>query len=147
MHSVFEITGTKPCPKCVKLSDNGDLDHEAIMPLGKLAPALSIDGSGPCCPDCQAAENIVKFGILPEFLMARVAVGNDRLEHFRLPKGTRLGLVASSHMLPCSQDDPRIELDKDPKDAWDGSCLYFDRVIEDDIDMEKVIEDADNKIE
>lgn len=105
MHSVFEITGTKPCPKCVKLSDNGDLDHEAIMPLGKLAPALSIDGSGPCCPDCQAAENIVKFGILPEFLMARVAVGNDRLEHFRLPKGTRLGLVASSHMLPCSQDD------------------------------------------
>jgi hypothetical protein len=89
-----------------------------------------VDGSGPCCFDCQAADTVVKMlarnpnkkrvhltklafknvigheqidGPLG-FLMARVAVGNDRCEQHRLP-GAPIGLVAEGWMRPSKPGD------------------------------------------
>jgi hypothetical protein len=75
------------------------------MPLPKFGP-MSVTG-GPCCFDCQASENIVKFGVLPEFEMARVAVANDRQELLRLPEGVAKfkGLCKDGLILPSSLDD------------------------------------------
>lgn len=106
MNSVFNQASDRECPTCVKLAFEDVIDREAIMPLSPF-PAISIYSKERICPDCQAAENLVKAGILPEFNMARVAVASERLEHLRLPFGMseHMGMTKSRLMKPCSVED------------------------------------------
>lgn len=105
--SVFDKVTDKPCLLCLKLYKRGKIHYEAIMPLPKLA-AVSIYNKGmKICSDCQAAETIVKLKILPEFVMSRQAVANERVEHLRLPKGMseHMGLMLNGLVKPCSIND------------------------------------------
>lgn len=106
MNSVFNQASDRECPTCVKLAFEDVIDREAIMPL-PLFSAISIYSRERVCPDCQAGENLVKAGILPEFDMARVAVAAERLEHLRLPVGMseHMGMTKSRLMKPCSIED------------------------------------------
>lgn len=51
-----------PCMRCVALAWAGELRTEPVMPLFPqgLAPE-AVDGSGPCCMDCAAADTVVKM--------------------------------------------------------------------------------------
>ena len=51
-----------PCPRCVALAWANQLRTEPVMPLFPvgLAPE-AVDGSGPCCMDCAAADTVVKM--------------------------------------------------------------------------------------
>ena len=117
-----------PCPRCLALAMADQLRLECVLPLfaGALAPR-AVDGSGPCCIDCGAADLVVKmldrnafkrrqvmtrvrlhprlrheraFANLDAgftFEMARIAVGNDRQESLRL-LGAPLGLIYEGWM-------------------------------------------------
>ncbi len=119
----------EPCPKCLALAKDRQIRTETVMPLPELAPPLDLQGN-PCCHDCQAAETIIKIGILPwresierseaglpkgvtvtdeekesKFYMARVAVGNDRQEQFRFPEMSVGPLVARGLVRPSKKGD------------------------------------------
>jgi hypothetical protein len=50
-----------PCPRCLSMAMNDALRLECVMPLFSGADApLAVDGSGPCCIDCGAADTVVK---------------------------------------------------------------------------------------
>ena len=88
------LFGEEPCPRCLEFRrSGGSLRREAIQPLyqNRAVNALAVDGSGPCCRDCEAADSVVRRGLLKEWGMARVAVANDRQEQLRLP-GVPMGL-------------------------------------------------------
>ena len=84
-----------PCPRCLPLAFHGHIRPETIMPLqGGARDAQAIDGSGPCCVDCEAADTMIRLGMVPDFVMARVCTGNDRQERLRLPDlGHHYGLA------------------------------------------------------
>ena len=90
-----------PCPLC--MDSRGFIRREMIQPLpeGAWAP-LDMDGDK-CCFDCQAAHTLMKVVGL-NFEQARIAVGNDRQEQYRLP-GAPLGLVASGLVRPSKPGD------------------------------------------
>lgn len=110
----LDYENAEPCPRRLPLSIGsgdaaGGLWVEMIQPLPKQVPPLARDGSGPCCYDCASADGLNGL-VLPGkyakidttyFLMARVAVGNDRMEALRLPgipMGLRYdGLIRDSH--------------------------------------------------
>lgn len=75
-----------PCPRCKELARDGLIRVETVQPLpeGAWAP-LARDGSGRCCADCAAADAVIRLGWAPNFLAARIAVGNDRQEQYRMP--------------------------------------------------------------
>ncbi len=92
------MTPDDPCPRCLRLSDDGVLDYpEMVQPLGE-RPALARDKSGVCCSDCRAADALMRYAGI-DFDMARIAVGNDRMEQNRLP-GAPIGLVGAGFMKP-----------------------------------------------
>ncbi len=89
------------------------------LPKGDDAPLACVPPDhpdhGPCCFDCAAADTLVKAGMIlrrpldlrdldQAFLMARIAVGNDRQEQLRLP-GIPMGLVFTGLVRPCSEGD------------------------------------------
>jgi hypothetical protein len=118
-----------PCPRCLPLAGFGRIRAETIQPLpaGALAP-LGVDNK-PCCFDCQAADNLVKqkaFGV-PEFVMARIAVGNDRQEQYRLP-GVPMGLVQAGIVRPSKPGDFEKHL------AWLDENNWFELRGDDDGD-------------
>ena len=82
-----------PCPRCLELSIDHYIRGETVQPLpeGTWAPR-GPDGR-PCCFDCAAADTIQRVGLHPDFGACRIAVGNERQEHLRLPRGVRMGLV------------------------------------------------------
>jgi hypothetical protein len=90
----------KPCPRCLRMAQQDKIRVETVMPLPR-CPPLARDGSGPCCHDCASADSLLSPAITGskdgssylDFEMARIAVGNDRQEDFRLPCGMRMGLV------------------------------------------------------
>ena len=84
---------TDPCPRCLKLAISGYIRGETVQPLpqGAFAPR-GLDGK-PCCLDCASAGTLVRLGFHPDFGASRIAVGNERQEHLRLPVGARMGLV------------------------------------------------------
>lgn len=94
-----------PCPRCLALARACDIRWETLQPLpeGARAP-LACDGSGPCCYDCAAADALVGMGVGVEFVAARVAVGNDRQEQYRLP-GVPMGLVRGGLVRPSAPGD------------------------------------------
>lgn len=89
----MKITLTEdPCPRCLALVRDGKIRAETVqrLPAGVGMAPIARDGSGKCCFDCAAADGITgRMGL--DFLMARIAVGNDRQEKYRLP-GVRMGL-------------------------------------------------------
>ncbi len=105
----------EPCPRCLGLAREGKLRLECVMPLppGAMAP-LAVDRSGKCCFDCAAADTVMRFNMgVPGFGAARIAVGNDRQEQFRLP-GVPLGLVKAGLVRPSKAGDLERHL------AWLG---------------------------
>lgn len=94
-----------PCPVCSALAPNV-LWYSMVMPLpdGVMAPLSRYQG-GHICHDCASAETLIGMEILPEFNMARVAVGNDRLESLRLPDGRFFGLVKDGIVRPSRTGD------------------------------------------
>jgi hypothetical protein len=88
----------KPCPRCLALYEAGKIRGETVMPLPEQTPPRAIYGAfrgQPCCFDCQAADNLIKCGLIPgpgdgvdqgsSFVAARIVVGNERQELFRMP--------------------------------------------------------------
>lgn len=94
-----------PCPICSPMAPR-TIWWSMVMPLpdGVLAPLSRYEG-GSCCHDCAAAETMIGLGIVPDFDMARVAVGNDRLESLRLPGGRYFGLILLGIARPSMHGD------------------------------------------
>ena len=88
--------------------------EEFVMPLPSgPAPPLARDGSGHCCRDCQAADVLSGMKSGCDFHMARIAIGNERQEHLRMPLGMseHFGLVKMGLVRPCSFEDLDRHLD------------------------------------
>lgn len=127
----IDYTDAQACPRCLPLSIGtedkvGGLWVDMVQPLPKVAPPLARDGSGPCCYDCASADGLNGL-ILPgrhhkidttDFLMARIAVGNDRLEAMRLP-GVPMGLRYDGLIRDSHPDDLQRHY------AWLDSLPYF----------------------
>jgi hypothetical protein len=98
-----------PCPRCLKLAIEGRIDVQMVMPMPQGAFAPLGHNRQKCCFDCASADGMVKR-LVPEFEMARVAVGNDRQECLRLPGGTQIadamGLIKAGYVKnwPCGED-------------------------------------------
>ena len=94
----------KPCPLCLKLAQDGCIRVEMIqrVPAGAFAPR-DLDGD-PCCFDCASARTLMKLMSSLNFEMARIAVGNDRQEQYRLP-GALMGTVAMGVTRPSAAGD------------------------------------------
>lgn len=109
-----------PCPRCLALALAGEIRMETVQPLpeGALAP-LASDGSGKCCPDCAAADTLLRMKAAPGFTAARVSVGNDRQEALRLPM-VPLGLVRAGIMRPSKSGDLEIHW------AWLNAHEWFE---------------------
>lgn len=127
MPRVVPMTRT-PCPRCAELALEQKIRAETVQPLPEapFAP-VGVDGRK-CCFDCQSADNIVKLGIVPgpwdkqSFLMARIAVGNDRQEQYRLP-GIPIGLVMAGHVRPSKRGDFEKQLKWLDENKWFGQML------------------------
>lgn len=111
-----------PCPRCLRLAREGVLRAEMVqrMPAAAFAP-LARDGSGKCCRDCGAADALTGLSSSLDFEMARVAVGNDRQEQYRLP-GAPMGLVKVGIMAPSAPGD------LERHHAWLDAQCWFDPV-------------------
>lgn len=109
-----QITLTEtPCPRCLALAQKGHIRPETVqrMPAGVGVAPKAHDGSGACCFDCGTADGLKsRVGGLT-FEMARIAVGNDRQESYRLP-GVRMGVVGIRPSQPGDLDDQHRWLDR-----------------------------------
>lgn len=86
---------TTPCSVCYALAKERQIRDEMVQPLPQGAFASrSVKHKCGICLDCSAAETLLRFKLVPEFLMARIAVGSDREDQLRLP-GVPTGLVAA----------------------------------------------------
>jgi hypothetical protein len=111
----------KPCPRCLEAAAEGIIHGQAVqrLPEGAFAP-LADDGSGKCCHDCASADTIVRLKILPRWGMARTAVGNDRMEQYRLP-GVPMGLVKERLVRPSQEGDFEDQLEwLEREGLWGG---------------------------
>lgn len=101
----FKLT-EEPCPRCLGLAQDHEIRVETVqrLPAAPWTP-LAQDRSGPCCFDCASADALMR---LPPgaytFAMARIAVGNDRQEQYRLP-GAPMGLVGQRIVRPSVKGD------------------------------------------
>jgi len=100
-----------PCPRCLALAQAGRLRMEVVqrLPEGAFAPRAvptkEVPYAGPCCRDCGAADALLRvIPTTPGFVAARVAVGNDRQEQYRLP-GVPMGLVKVGLVAPSKPGD------------------------------------------
>lgn len=96
----------EPCPVCLKLAFNDEIQPRGVMPLPKFPPRLRSTNE-PCCYDCQAAETTQMFGNNPIFSAARLTVSNERIEGLAMPPGLmkHFGLCQMGFIRYCSQDD------------------------------------------
>ena len=92
-----------PCPRCLRALDDGFIWHEMVQPIPP-APPTGKDGSGPCCRDCAAAETIMRVIGGMDWPMARVAIGNDRVDCMRVPS-VAMGLAFGGFMQPNQPGD------------------------------------------
>lgn len=79
------------------------------LPEGACAPRATptedVPYTGPCCFDCGAADTVLRMiPSTPGFVAARIAVGNDRQEQYRLP-GVPMGLVKQGLVKPSKPGD------------------------------------------
>lgn len=96
----------KPCPVCLRLAKDGQIQPRAVMPLPSF-PARLKSSNQQCCRDCQATETIMMMGAHPQFEAARLCVSNERCETLTMPPGMaeRMGLCSEWLMRPASLDD------------------------------------------
>jgi hypothetical protein len=108
-----------PCARCIALAREGRIRTETIQrpPRGAFAP-LARDGSGPCCLDCASADGLARFQGL-SFVAARIAVGNERQEQYRLP-GVPMGLVAAGMVRASARGDFEDQLAWLDRNEWFG---------------------------
>ena len=108
-----------PCPRCLALAQSGQLRAEAVqrLPPNPWAPSAR-DKSGRCCFDCASADAVMSFVGGMTFEMARIAVGNDRQEQYRLP-GAPMGLVRERLVRPSKPGD------LEDQHAWLDSMRWF----------------------
>lgn len=112
-----EVGKGKPCPRCLAWFEKGrgkpdgerpsDVRRETVMPLHDVPAmnALAMDGTGPCCRDCESADNLMKrVSAITTFDQARTVIGNDRQEQLRLP-GAPLGTVQLGITRPSQEGD------------------------------------------
>lgn len=123
MTTVFDRATETPCPICRNLAGIGEIRRETVMPLPQFGP-VNRDNQK-CCFDCQSAENLVKYGMVPTFLHARIAVGNERQETLRMPVGMAELMGLCSHGLVRSANETQLDRHLDWLDA------VFPLVIED----------------
>lgn len=104
----FDGLSDTVCAKCLRMAWAGEIRPGMIMPLPEFCPPLLRADNKPCCRDCAAADGLAADPkMCMTFDMARVAVGNEREEHMRMPFGMseHFGLVRIRVVLPCSLDD------------------------------------------
>lgn len=114
-----------PCPRCLPLAQAGRIRMETVqrLPEGATAPRAvptkDVPYTGPCCLDCGAADTVLRLiPSTPGFVAARIAVGTDRQEQYRLP-GAPMGLVKQGLVRPSKPGD----LEKQHK--WLGKNDWF----------------------
>lgn len=92
------------------------------LPQGAAAP-LGIRDNKKCCYDCASADTLIKLGHFSNddqgFFMARVAVGNERSDQYRLP-GAPMGLVLAHIVRPSAPGDFETHL------AWLKAHRWFE---------------------
>lgn len=120
---LFGELSEEPCPRCLALANEGQLRLEMVqrLQIGGAAP-VARDGSGKCCLDCASADGLLSFmgvGQYLNFVMARIAVGNDRQEQYRLP-GAPMGLVQQGLGRPSKAGD------LDDQHEWLERMNWFD---------------------
>lgn len=119
----------KPCPRCLPLAGFGRIHAETIQRLPANSPPLDMQGT-PCCWDCSAADTLLKLGAIgvkhdkagegaTNFVMARIATGNDRRDQYRLP-GAPMGLVYSGILRPSEEGDFEDHLAWLKRNNWFG---------------------------
>ena len=109
------VTDT-PCPRCYDLYMRFKIRGETVMqmPVGACAP-MEMYRPVKCCRDCAAADTVIRRGMIgsprdrdsdreTQFIMARIAVGNDRQLQLRAP-GIVQGLVLSNIVTPSAPGD------------------------------------------
>ncbi len=94
----------EPCPRCLELKMQDKLRTEMVQPLPEGAAAPLGYDRRKCCYDCAAADTLIRLKIVQTFEQARVAVGNERQEQYRLP-GAPLGLVREKLVRPSEDGD------------------------------------------
>ena len=83
----FDDLSDIPCPVCLELAEQGQIQAEAVMPLPQFPATLKRDGRK-CCRDCVATETTMRCcGNHPMFVPARLTVANERIEGLRMPHG------------------------------------------------------------
>ena len=118
-----------PCPRCLKLAQEGHIRPETVQPIpsGLGRAPLGLDGIK-CCYDCAAADTLIRCGLIGKpkgrrddklFEMARIAVGNDRQEQYRLP-GAPMGLVKEGLVRASKEGDFQRHLDWLDRQHWFG---------------------------
>jgi hypothetical protein len=111
----------EPCPRCLDLAKRYRIRPETVqrLPAGAGAP-LARDRSGPCCLDCASADTLTtSMNLGLTFEMARIAVGNDRQEQYRMP-GLPMGLVQAGFMRASRPGD------MENQHAWLDRLNWFD---------------------
>lgn len=114
-----------PCPRCLPLAQAGRIRMEMVqrLPAGAFAP-MAVPGEdeyrGKCCFDCGAADGLLRVmpGV-PGFVAARIAVGADRQEQYRLP-GIPMGLVQQGFVRPSKAGDLEAHHRWLEKNDWFG---------------------------
>lgn len=106
------------CPRCKELALDKRIRAETVqrVPAGAWAP-VARDGSGKCCFDCASADGIMGMGMT--FEMARIVVGNDRQEQYRLP-GAPMGLVRDGLVRPSKPGDLEAQHEWLERQYWFG---------------------------
>lgn len=118
----FDGLSNTVCPVCLKMAWAGKIRPGMVMPLPDFSPPLLRSDNKPCCRDCAAADGLAagdRLGM--NFDMARIAVGNEREEHMRMPLGMseHFGLVKYGYVLPCSLEDLK----------WHQDWLFEHRIL------------------
>jgi len=98
--------GAPPCPRCLALALDGTIRLEMVQPVPDGAWAPLGPNRIKCCYDCASADTLMrlKYGGCPTWEAARIAVGNDRQEQYRLP-GAPMGLVQVGLVRPSEPGD------------------------------------------
>lgn len=115
----------EPCPTCLPLALEGRIRMETVqrLPEGAFAPLSRKYRRLKICYDCSAAELLVqrKTMGMPLFIMARIAVGNERQEQYRLP-GAPMGLVQLGFVRPSKPGDLDDQLEWLNAHQWFGTA-------------------------
>lgn len=119
----FDGLTNRPCSVCLELSQEGQIQPRAIMPLPEF-PATLKSNDRQCCRDCAATELTQRLGNHPDFGPARLAVANERIEGMTMPLGVMesLGLCKMRWIDPCSSDDLEGHIEWLEENCIPNSC-------------------------